>query len=136
MRPGRQDLNINFFTFRSCHQLDGRQAPCRPPIFENFPIRHIFLKFCFFKYKNEKSVAKTRQIKSRSLKEKRRSNQRKGRPSARPVRETGNQEPCGIGHGRSAGAHERTRPSVRKSFSPFGEAPTMPAADEWWSMSL
>jgi len=43
MRPGHQDLNIIFFTFRS-------------PIFENFPIRHIFLKFCFFKYKNEKSA--------------------------------------------------------------------------------
>ena len=62
MRPGRQDLNVNFFTFRSCRPLDGRQAPCRPlgvrqaPIFENFPIRHIFLKFCFFKYKNEKSA--------------------------------------------------------------------------------
>ena len=55
MRPGRQDLNVNFFTFRSCRQLDGRQAPRRQaPIFENFPIRHIFLKFCFFKYKNEK----------------------------------------------------------------------------------
>ena len=57
MRPGRQDL-----TFRSCRQLDGRQAPCRPlggrqaPIFENFPIRHIFLKFCFLKYKNEKKA--------------------------------------------------------------------------------
>ena len=43
-----------FFTFRSCRPLDGRKTPCRPlggrqsPIFENFPIRHIFLKFCFF----------------------------------------------------------------------------------------
>ena len=51
-----------FFTFRSCRQLNGRQAPCRPlrgrqsPIFENFTIRHIFLKFCFFKYKNEKGT--------------------------------------------------------------------------------
>ena len=59
MRPGRQDLNVIFLKFRSCRQL----APCRPlrgrqaPIFENFPIRHIFLKFCFFKYKNEKSAA-------------------------------------------------------------------------------
>ena len=50
MHPGRQDLNVIFFTFRSCRPLDGRQAPCRPlggrqaPIFENFPIRHIFLK--------------------------------------------------------------------------------------------
>ena len=64
MRSGRQDLNVIFFTFRSCRPLDGRQAPCRPlggrqaPIFENFPIRHIFLKFCFFKYKNEKKRAK------------------------------------------------------------------------------
>ena len=33
-----------YFTFRSCRQLDGRQVP----IFENFPIRHIFLKFWFF----------------------------------------------------------------------------------------
>ena len=39
-----------FFTFRCCRQLDGRHAP----ILENFPIRHIFLKFCFFKYKNKK----------------------------------------------------------------------------------
>ena len=31
--------------------IRGRQAP----IFENFPIRHIFLKFCFFKYKNKKA---------------------------------------------------------------------------------
>jgi len=30
--------------------LMGRQSP----FFENFPIRHIFFKFCFFKYKNEK----------------------------------------------------------------------------------
>ena len=64
MHPGRQDLNVIFFTFRSCRPLDGRQAPCRPlrrrqaPIFENFPIRHIFLKFCFFlniKMKNPSS---------------------------------------------------------------------------------
>ena len=60
MRPGRQDLNNINVTFRSCRQLDGWLALCRPlggrqtPIFENFPIRHIFLKFCFFKYKNEK----------------------------------------------------------------------------------
>jgi hypothetical protein len=59
MRSGHQDLNIIFFTFRSCRP---RQAPCRPlrerqaPIFENFSIRHIFLKFCFFKYKNKKSA--------------------------------------------------------------------------------
>ena len=52
MRPRRQNLNVNFFTFRSSpyRSLGGRQAP----IFENFPIRHIFLKFCFFKYKNER----------------------------------------------------------------------------------
>ena len=61
MCHGRQDLNVIFFTFRSCRPLEGRQAPCRPlrgrqaPIFENFSIRHIFLKFCFFKYKNERS---------------------------------------------------------------------------------
>jgi len=41
-----------FFTFTSCRLLDGRQAP----IFENSPIRHIFLKFYFFKYKNEKKA--------------------------------------------------------------------------------
>ena len=41
-----------FFTFRSCRQLDGRQAP----IFENFPIRHIFLKFYFFNIKMKKSA--------------------------------------------------------------------------------
>ena len=62
MRPGRQDLNVIFFTFRLCRQLDGRQPPCRPlggrpsPIFENFSIRHIFLNF--FKYKNEKKTPK------------------------------------------------------------------------------
>ena len=60
MRPGRHDLNVNFFTFRSCRPLDGRHAPYRPlggrqtPIFENFPIRHIFLKFCFFNIKMKK----------------------------------------------------------------------------------
>ena len=54
MRPRRHDLNINFFTFRSWRQLDGRQLPLSPirgrqaPSFENFPIQHIFLKFCFF----------------------------------------------------------------------------------------
>ena len=52
MRPERQDLNVNFFTFRFYRQLDGRQAP----IFKNFPIQHIFLKFCFLKYKNKKSA--------------------------------------------------------------------------------
>ena len=68
MRPKRHDLNVIFFTFRSCRPLDGRQAPCRPlggrqaPIFKNFPIRHIFLKFCFFKYKNEKSATPTGRI--------------------------------------------------------------------------
>ena len=58
MRPRRQDLNVIFFTFRSCRPLDGQQAPCRPwrqePIFENFPIRHIFLKFYFFNIKMKK----------------------------------------------------------------------------------
>ena len=49
MRPRRQDLNIIFFTFRSCRQLDGRQGRGQQAsIFENFPIRYIFLKFCFF----------------------------------------------------------------------------------------
>ena len=44
-----------FFIFRSCRPSSGRQAPCRPssgrqaPIFENFPIRQIFLKFLFLK---------------------------------------------------------------------------------------
>ena len=51
MHPGRQDLNVIFFTFRSYRQLDGRQAP----IFENFPIRHIFLKFYFFNIKMKKA---------------------------------------------------------------------------------
>ena len=55
MLPVRQDLNVIFFTFRSCRPLDGRQTPCRQaPIFENFPIRHIFLKFCFFYIKMKK----------------------------------------------------------------------------------
>ena len=58
MHPGRQDLNVNFFTFRACRQLDGRQAP----IFKNFPIRHIFLKSCFFKYKNKKRQKLTMRI--------------------------------------------------------------------------
>ena len=57
MRHGHQDLNVNI-TFRSCRPLDGRQAT----IFENFPIRHIFLKFCFFKYKNEKRPMRVRLI--------------------------------------------------------------------------
>ena len=53
MRFGRQELNVR--------QLDGRHGPRRPlgrqaPIFKNFLIRHIFLKFCFFKYKNEKGA--------------------------------------------------------------------------------
>ena len=52
MRPWRHDLNVIFFTFRSCRQLDGRQAL----FFENFFIPHIFLKFYFFKYKNEKKL--------------------------------------------------------------------------------
>ena len=55
IHPGRQDLNVNFFLHLGpvAHWM-GRQAPCRPlrgrqaPIFENFPIRRIFLKFCFF----------------------------------------------------------------------------------------
>ena len=57
MHPGRQDLNVIFFTFRSCRPLDGRQAP----IFEKFLIWYIFLKFCFFfKYKNEKGPRRRR----------------------------------------------------------------------------
>jgi len=56
MRPGRQDLNVIFFTFRSCRHLDGRQTP----IFENFPIRHIFLKICFFNIKMKKARSGTR----------------------------------------------------------------------------
>ena len=40
MHPGRQDLNVGLYA----------------SIFENFPIRNIFLKFYFFKYKNEKSA--------------------------------------------------------------------------------
>ena len=52
MRHGHQDLNVKKITFRSFRPLDGRHAT----IFENFPIRHIFLKFCFFKYKNEKGA--------------------------------------------------------------------------------
>ena len=61
MRLGRQDLNVKKNSFRSYRPLDGRQAPCRPlvgrqaPIFENFPIRHIFLKFCFFNIKMKKA---------------------------------------------------------------------------------
>ena len=51
MRPGHQDLNVNFFIFRSCRPLDGRQTP----IFENFPIQHIFLKFVFFNIKMKKT---------------------------------------------------------------------------------
>ena len=57
MRPGRQDLNVNFFTFRSCRQLDGPQAPCRPLGGDRHPflkISHIFLKFCFFNIKMKK----------------------------------------------------------------------------------
>ena len=60
MRPRRQDLNVIFFTFRSRRPLNGRQTPCRPlgrrqtTIFENFPIRHIFLKFYFFNIKMKK----------------------------------------------------------------------------------
>ena len=47
MRPGRQDLNVNFFYIWSCRQLDGRRAS----IFENFFIRYIFLKLYFFNIK-------------------------------------------------------------------------------------
>ena len=57
MRPGRQDLNVNFFTFRSCRPLDGRQST----IFENFPIQHIFLKFYFFNIKMKKAQATNNQ---------------------------------------------------------------------------
>ena len=65
MHPRRQDLNVIFFTFRSCRPLDGRQTPCRPlvgrhaPIFENFPILHIFLKFCSFNIKMKKARSLT-----------------------------------------------------------------------------
>ena len=47
MRHGRRDLNV-----RSCRQLDGGDR--HPPIFENFSIRHIFLKFYFFNIKMKK----------------------------------------------------------------------------------
>ena len=63
MRPRRQDLNVIFFTFMSCRQLDGRQAPCRPlggdshPFFK-FPYStYIFEILFFFKYKNEKKAS-------------------------------------------------------------------------------
>ena len=48
--PWAPGPKCNFFIFRSCRPLGGRQAP----IFENFPIWHIFLNF--FKYKNEKAL--------------------------------------------------------------------------------
>ena len=61
MRPGRQDLNVIFFTFRSCRPASGRQAPCRPgrgrqgSSLWNFSKRpYIFEILIFFKYKNEK----------------------------------------------------------------------------------
>ena len=61
MRLGRQDLNVFFFTFRSCRQLEGRQPP-RPikraigTHFWKFPYSaYIFEILLFFKYKNEKS---------------------------------------------------------------------------------
>ena len=59
MRPGHQDINVNFLLHlghvahmgdRHLSTIRGRQAP----IFENFPIRHIFLKFCFFNIKMKK----------------------------------------------------------------------------------
>ena len=60
--PWAPGPKCNFFTFRSCRPLDGRQAPCRPlggrqaPIFENFTIWHIFLKFYFLKNIKMKKV--------------------------------------------------------------------------------
>ena len=58
MRPRRQDLNIIFFIFRSCRQLDGRQAPCRRPFLKFFLFGIYFWNFIFFKYKNEKKGAR------------------------------------------------------------------------------
>jgi len=56
MRPGCQDLNVKKFTFSSCRPGRGRQGYS----FEIFRNRHIFLKFNFFKYKNEKKSARGR----------------------------------------------------------------------------
>jgi len=62
MRPKRQDLNISFFTFRSCRQLDGRHAPCRPlggatgTHFWKFPYSaYIFEILFFFNIKMKKA---------------------------------------------------------------------------------
>ena len=57
MRIGRQDLNINFFTFRSCHPLDGRQALCRP--FLKISLFGVyFWNFIFLNIKMKKAHAK------------------------------------------------------------------------------
>ena len=53
MRPGGQDLNVNFFTFRSYRQLDGWQAP-HPPLgatgthFLKFPYSVYIFEILFF----------------------------------------------------------------------------------------
>ena len=60
MRPGRQDLNVIFFTFRSCRPASGRQAPVaqaggdRGIVLKIFETAIYFWNFNFFKYKNEK----------------------------------------------------------------------------------
>src|SRR6185503_17666950 len=63
MRPGRQDLNVDFFTFRSCPPLDG--GGTLPPIrgatgthFLKISLFDIyFLNFVFFNIKMEKRLA-------------------------------------------------------------------------------
>ena len=61
MHPERQDLNIIFLHLGPVANWMGDRGACRPlgerqaPIFENFPIRHIFLKFYFFNIKMKKS---------------------------------------------------------------------------------
>jgi hypothetical protein len=47
----------------ACRPMEGRQAP----ISENFQKQHIFLKFCFFKYKKEKVSSKLYESSSRMV---------------------------------------------------------------------
>ena len=62
MRPGRQDLNVIFFTFRSCRPARGQQAPVaqarddRGIVLKFFETAIYFWNFNFFKYKNEKTA--------------------------------------------------------------------------------
>ena len=53
--PWRQDLNVIFLHLCPVASWMG-DRPLSPPIFENFSIQHMFLKFCFFNIKMKKGL--------------------------------------------------------------------------------